>query len=72
MSMAGSFKGHCDDVTEEGTLVKVEIVSEKVRGEGAIVNFKFHYKGGKSEDGHEELSKQDAGWKIQLLGQGGR
>ena len=53
-------------------MTALEMVSEKVRAEGALVNFRFHFKGGKTEDWHEELIKQEGGWRIQLLGQGGR
>ncbi len=50
--------------------MRVEITGEKVRGEWARVTFTFHCKGGKSESGEEALVKTDAGWRLQVLGQG--
>ncbi len=68
-ALAGSLKGYCDQITEEGTLVRLEIIGEKVRGEGARVTYNFHFKGGRSEPGEESLVKTDAGWRLQVLGQ---
>lgn len=68
-ALAGSVKGYCDQLTEEGTLVRLEITGEKVRGEGARVTFNFHFKGGRSEPGEEALVKTEAGWRVQVLGQ---
>lgn len=68
-ALAGSLKGYCDQITEEGTLVRLEITGEKVRGEGARVTYNFLFKGGRKEPGEESLVKTDAGWRLQVLGQ---
>ncbi len=65
-----SLEGQCDQFTEEWTLVRLEIAGENVRGEGARVTFTFHSKGGKSEPGEEAVVNTDAGWRLQVLGQG--
>ncbi|MBL8981948.1 MAG: DUF4878 domain-containing protein [Gemmatimonadetes bacterium] len=70
MSMAGGLRGYCDAMTEEGTLTKVEILTERIRGEGARISLKFHYKSAPEETGEETLLKTPAGWRIQVLGQG--
>lgn len=69
-AMLGGLKGYCDSITEEGTLVRVEITEERVRGEGARLATKFHFKGGNTETGEEALIKTPAGWRLQVLGQG--
>lgn len=71
-AMAGALKGYCDDVTEEGTLQRLDVTEERVRGEGATVAFVFRFKGGKTEQGNESLVKTADGWRIQVLGQGGK
>ena len=42
----------------------------EVRGEGARIALKFHYKSAPEETGEETLLKTPAGWRIQVLGQG--
>ena len=71
-ALAGALKGYCDDVTEEGTLERIDVTAESVRGEGATVAFVFRFKGGKSEQGNESLVRTAEGWRIQVLGQGGK
>ena len=71
-ALAGGLKGYCDDITEEGTLERLDVTEERVRGEGATVAFVFRFKGGKSEPGNESLVKTAEGWRIQVLGQGGK
>lgn len=44
-----------------------DILGEKARGKGAVVNFKFRYEGGKTDDGREQLIKRSGVWKIELL-----
>jgi len=67
MGLAGSLSAYCDDLTEKGTLKAVDILGEKVRGEGAVVKFKFRYEDGKTDDGREQLIKRSGVWKIELL-----
>lgn len=69
-ALLGGLKGYCDEMTNEGTLARVEITGEKVRGEGARVTLVLHFKGGGTEKGEESLVKTAAGWRLLVLGQG--
>jgi len=60
----GMTKELWDDVTRKGTITKVEILKEEIRGEGATVRFKIHYQDGKSLESEEELLREDGSWKI--------
>jgi hypothetical protein len=53
-----------DGITRAGTIAKVEIVKEEIRGEGAIVAVKVHYKNAKAETRHEALLKEDGQWRF--------
>lgn len=53
-----------DGVTRKGSIANVEILKEEVRGEGATVRFKLHYKDGKSVEIEEDLIKEGESWKI--------
>lgn len=69
-ALLGGLKGYCDEMTEEGTLERVEVKDERVRGEGARLAIVLHYKGGKTERGEESLVKTASGWRVQVMGQG--
>lgn len=55
-----------DEMTHNGTMTKVEIVSSEVRGEGAEIKARIHFKDGGVEDQDISLVKQDGDWKITL------
>src|SRR5262245_11403980 len=60
-------KGMSDEMTKNGTMSKLEIVSEEVRGEGATVKVRIHFKNGDVEDSPPiSLIKQDGKWKITM------
>lgn len=59
-------KAMSDDMTNSGTMSKLEIVSSEVRGEGATVNARVHYKDGGVEDQTVTLVKIDGDWKVTL------
>jgi hypothetical protein len=60
----GMAKQLWDCVTRKGSITKVEILKEEVRGEGATVCFIIHYKEGRSFDSQEDLVKEGGNWKI--------
>lgn len=66
-NMGFTLSAYCSDLTEKGTLKKVEVLSEKVRGEGAVVKFKFLFENGSTDHGREALIKRGGAWKIELL-----
>jgi hypothetical protein len=65
-ALAGGMKGVWDKTTRNGTIQMIEILKEEVRGEGATVYFRIHFKDGKTEDGNEPLIKEDGQWKITI------
>ncbi len=56
-----------DDITKKGSITKVEILKEEIRGEGATVRFKLLYKDGSVFEGEEKLLKEDGKWKLSLV-----
>jgi hypothetical protein len=60
----GLAKQRWDSVTRKGSIANVEILKEEVRGEGATVRFKIHYKDGRSFESEEDLVKEGGKWKI--------
>src|SRR5450759_772627 len=48
--LAGGFKSICDKNTRDGTITRVDIQKEEVRGEGATVVVKISFKDGTSKD----------------------
>ncbi len=65
-ALAGGWKGAWDEATRNGTIQKIEILKEEVRGEGAEVDFRIHFKDGKTKDDDEPLIKEDGKWKITI------
>ncbi|MGO8758324.1 MAG: DUF4878 domain-containing protein [Terracidiphilus sp.] len=63
-ALAGGVKGVCDKMSKGGTMTSVDIVSETVRGEGADVNAKLHFKDGSTTEDHEPMVKEKGAWKI--------
>jgi hypothetical protein len=64
--MAGGIKGVCDKISRNGTLTSVDVTDETIRGEGATVTDKIHYKDGTSIDDHGNFMKIDGSWLITL------
>jgi hypothetical protein len=61
----GGFKGIIDKATKNGTIISVDIKSEKIRGEGATVAARVSYKDGSSEeDDNYPLIKENGSWKV--------
>jgi hypothetical protein len=59
-------KSLSDDLTNQGTMTKLEIVSEEVRGEGATVKARVHFKDGSVEDQNISLVQENKKWKITM------
>jgi len=59
-------KSMSDEMTHQGTMTKLEIVSEEVRGEGATVKVRVHFKDGGVEDQDVSLVKKDGKWKVTM------
>jgi len=65
-ALAGGMKGMWDKTTRDGTIDRIEILKEDVRGEGAKVLFRIHFKDGKTKDDDEPLIKENGQWKITI------
>lgn len=65
-ALAGGMKGIWDEVTRDGTIERIEILEENIRGEGAEVRFRIHYKDGQTEEEDEPLIKEDGKWRITI------
>jgi len=63
---AGGLKGIWDRVTRNGTMDRIEILKEEIRGEGATVYFRIHFKDGATKNEDEPLIKENGQWKITL------
>ena len=65
--LAGGFKGICDKNTKDGTIAKVEVEKEDVRGEGATVVVKVVFKDGSTKDEDKNsLIKEKGSWKLTI------
>lgn len=64
--LAGGMKGMWDHLTRGGTIDRFEILSEEVRGEGAKVFFRIHFKDGDTDNGDETLIKENGEWKMTI------
>jgi hypothetical protein len=63
--LAGGIKGVCDKDTRDGTVTKVDIVSQDIRGEGATVIATIFFKDGtKKNDDKTVLIKENGAWRI--------
>jgi hypothetical protein len=65
-TLGGGTKGIWDRETRNGTIEKIEITKEEIRGEGATVYFKVYFKDGSSKDTKEPLVKETGQWKITI------
>ena len=65
-ALVGGLKGYWDETTRNGTIQKIEILTEKVRGEGANVSFRIHFKDKIIKYDHELLIKEGGQWKISM------
>jgi len=57
-------KSGCDRATRNGTVARVEITNEQIRGEGAAIRLVIHFKDGSSKEDNETLIKEGGSWKL--------
>jgi uncharacterized protein (DUF2252 family) len=57
-------KRHIDEDTKNGTIARVEILKEEIRGEGASVSYRIYYKDGQTRDDNATLIKEKGEWKL--------
>jgi hypothetical protein len=64
-ALAGGTKGMWDTYTKNGTIQRIEVLKEEIRGEGATVICNIYYKDGsvKSND-KTDMIKEKGSWKI--------
>jgi Domain of unknown function (DUF4878) len=62
--MAGGIRGWMDKDTRKGTIIKIEVVKENVRGEGAEVISLFHFKDGSTTEDHTHTIKENGSWRV--------
>lgn len=55
-----------DEMTHNGTMTKVEILETNVRGEGAEIKARIHFKDGSVDDQNISLVKQEGKWKVTI------
>ncbi len=61
----GGMKRACDESTRDGKMTRVEILSERIRGDGATVMARIHFQDGSTkEEDKTELVKEEGAWKI--------
>jgi hypothetical protein len=65
-AMGGGVKGALDNMTRNGSIDRIEIVKEEIRGEGAKVYFKLHFKDGSTVEQEESLILRDRAWKMTI------
>lgn len=65
-ALAGGLRGMWDEITRNGTIREIEVLSEEVRGEGATVRFKIHYEDGRTKNEDEPLVQEDGQWKLDV------
>ena len=53
-----------NNVTRKGTITKVEIEQEEVRGDGATVWYSLYFKDGQKKSRADTLIKEGGRWKI--------
>jgi hypothetical protein len=66
---AGGIRGICDQITKNGSIAKVVIVKEEIRGEGAVVTADVTFKDGSMVKGDQNpipLMKEKGAWKLTL------
>ncbi len=62
--LAGGEKGLWDKQTRNGTIARLEIIKEEIRGEGAKVNIRIYFKDGQTMEDDESLIRENGGWKL--------
>jgi len=64
-ALAGGMQGICKINTRDGTYIGIDIKSETIRGEGAVVVSDIHYKDKDDKLGDKSsLVRENGSWKI--------
>lgn len=64
--LAGGMKALCDEATRNGTIERIEILREEVRGEGATVYYRLHFEDGSKKESDQDLIKENGVWKMTI------
>jgi hypothetical protein len=64
--LIGGMKGAWDKATRDCTIDRIDILEETIRGEGATVRIKIHFKDGSSKKDNEKLIREDGRWKMTI------
>ncbi|MGW1564783.1 hypothetical protein ACWCQ1_51565 [Streptomyces sp. NPDC002144] len=52
------------DITDNGSIESIEVLSEEIKGEGATIKYKEIYTDGSEKDNIVSLTKEDKNWKV--------
>ena len=65
--LGGGIKGTCDRISRNGSIIRVEITKEEIRGQGATVTANISFKDGSTKSNDKtNLIKEKGSWKIAL------
>jgi hypothetical protein len=65
--LGGGIKGACDRKSRNGSIIRVDITKEEIRGEGATVTANIAFKDGSTKNNDKtHLIKEKGSWKISL------
>ena len=62
----GGIAKFCDQISKNGSITKIDILDESVRGERGIVKAKVFYKDGTSVNDTQRFRQENGKWKIEL------
>ncbi len=65
-AMAGGVKGIWDKETRNGTIDKIEILGETIRGEGGRVHIRVTFKDGKNKEDHVPVIREKGEWRMTI------
>ena len=65
--LGGGIKGACDRKSRNGSIIRVDITKEEIRGESATVTANIAFKDGSTKNNDKtNLIKEKGSWKIAL------
>jgi hypothetical protein len=65
-ALIGGLKSLWDFATNYGTIERIEITEETIRGEGALVLFRLYFEDGSMRDDYESLIRERGVWKLAI------
>jgi Domain of unknown function (DUF4878) len=66
IAVFGGMNNIWDIRTRHGSIAKIDILKEEVRGDHAKVFFRVHFKNGETKDEDETMIKEKGEWKIAM------